>query len=151
MKKIFLIGWKDVTLVFRDRTALVLMLLAPFLLTLGLGFVTGRLSGSSSGPSGIGVVIVNQDGGQLGNSLVELFQSKDLADLVRPEMMADPAQARQHVDADEAAAAVIIPAGFTESIISSGGQAAAGQVVQISLYTNPLAPTSAGVIKTIVD
>ena len=48
MRKIFLIGFKDVRLAFRDPLALVLMLLAPFLLTLGLGFVTGSLSGGSS-------------------------------------------------------------------------------------------------------
>ena len=37
MRKLFLIGLKDVKLAFRDRAALILMLLAPFLLTLGLG------------------------------------------------------------------------------------------------------------------
>ena len=41
MKKLFLIGFKDLKLVFRDKAALTFMLLAPFLLTLGLGFVTG--------------------------------------------------------------------------------------------------------------
>ena len=44
MRKLFLIGLKDLKLAFRDRAALILMLLAPFLLTLGLGFVTGRFS-----------------------------------------------------------------------------------------------------------
>jgi len=47
MKKLFLIGLKDLKLTFRDRAALVFMLLAPFLLTIGMGFVTGRFSGSS--------------------------------------------------------------------------------------------------------
>src|SRR5512141_1473269 len=51
MKKLFLIGTKDLKLMFRDRAGLMLMLLAPFLLTLGLGFVTGRFSGKSSGLS----------------------------------------------------------------------------------------------------
>jgi hypothetical protein len=32
---------------FRDRAALTFMLLAPFLLTIGMGFVTGRFSGNS--------------------------------------------------------------------------------------------------------
>ena len=48
MKKLLLIGLKDVRLAFRDRAALILMLLAPFLLTLGMGIVTGRFSGGSS-------------------------------------------------------------------------------------------------------
>ena len=150
MKKVFLIGWKDVKLAFRDRAALVLMLAAPFVLTIGLGFITGRLSGSSSsGLSNIPVVLVNQDGRQLGNTLVSAFQSQDLASLVKPEIMDDPALARQHVDADQAAAAIIIPAGFTESIIPSG--TIPGKTVQIVIYANPTRPTSVGVIKTIVD
>ena len=36
MRKILLIGLKDLILVLRDRAALIFMLLAPFLLTLGL-------------------------------------------------------------------------------------------------------------------
>lgn len=152
MRKILLIGWKDLTLAFRDRAALVLMLAAPFLLTLGLGFVTGRLSGSgSTGVSDIPIVMVNQDGGQLGEALVELFQSDSLSGLVRTEMADDPAWARQHVDDDEAAAAIIIPPGFSDSIIPPPGATATGAVVQIVLYTNPSRPTSVGVVKTILE
>ena len=62
MKKIFLIGWKDLLLAFRDRAALILMFLAPFALTVGMGAVTGRFSGSSSsGISNIPIVVINQD------------------------------------------------------------------------------------------
>lgn len=152
MKKIFLIGWKDVTLAFRDRAALVLMLAAPFLLTLGLGFVTGSLGGSSS--SGIGnipLVVVDQDGGSLGRALVELLQSADLKELVSASVMNEPAQARREVDEDRTTAAVIIPAGFTASIIPPDAAAQPGGVVQLELYTNPARPTGAGVIKTIIE
>ena len=45
MRKLFLIAFKDFKLIFRDRAALILMLLAPFALTIGMGFVTGRFSG----------------------------------------------------------------------------------------------------------
>lgn len=152
MKKTLLIGRKDLTLAFRDRTALLLMLLAPFLLTLGLGFVTGRLSdGSSSGLGSIPVVLVNQDGGQLGNALVDVFRSQDLAELVTPADATDPAEARRQVDADQAAAAIIIPAGFTGSIIPAAGALPAGEVVRVELYTNPTRPTSVGVLRSILD
>ena len=150
-KKLFLIGLKDVKIAFRDRAALILMLLAPFLLTLGLGFVTGRFSGgSSSGISHIPVILVNQDGKQLGNALVQVFQSKDLNGLVDPTVSSDTSAAYQKVDADQAVAVILIPAGFTESIIPSQGQAAPAKVVQIELYSNPTAPTSVGVVKTIL-
>jgi ABC-2 type transport system permease protein len=154
MKKALLIGWKDVKLAYRDRAALILTLVAPFVLIIGMGFVTGHFSGgSSSGLSEIPVILVNQDGGQIGNTLVSAFQSTELKDLVKPEILDDPALARQRVDADQAAAAIIIPAGFTESIIPPKDETArpAGDTVQIEVYANPTRPTSAGVVKTIVE
>jgi ABC-2 type transport system permease protein len=150
MKKALLIGWKDIKLAYRDRAGLIMTLVAPFVLIIGMAFVTGHFSGgSTSGISEIPVVLVNQDGSQLGNALVDAFNSTELKDLVRLELLDDPATARQRVDADQAAAAILIPAGFTESIIPSEG--APGPTVQIVLYANPTRPTSAGVIKTILD
>ncbi len=152
MKKLFLIGFKDLKIAFRDKAALILMLLAPFLLTLGLGLVTGRFSGgSSSGISHIPVVLVNQDGKQLGNALVDAFQSKDLDELVDPSLSNDTTSAFSQVDENKAVAAIVIPAGFTESVIPPQGQTSSGAVVQLELYTNPTTPTSVGVIKTILD
>src|ERR1041384_633501 len=95
MKKLFLIGLKDLKLIFHDRAALIFMLLAPFLLTIGMGFVTGRFSGGSSGLSDIPVVIVNQDHEQLGDALAEVFSSEDLADLMEPTASSDVQAARQ--------------------------------------------------------
>jgi ABC-2 type transport system permease protein len=150
MKKALLIGWKDIKLAFRDRAGLIMTLVAPFVLIIGMAFVTGHFSGgSTSGLSDIPLVLVNQDGGQLGNALVSTFQSSELKGLVQPEILNDPATARQRVDADQAAAAILIPAGFTDSIIQTG--AAPGKTVQIEVYANPTRPTSAGVVKTIVD
>ena len=152
MKKLFLIGQKDLKLAFRDRAALILMLLAPFLLTLGLGIVTGRFnSGSSNGISHIPLVLVNQDGKQLGNALVDVFQSKDLNGLVDPSLYNDTASAYKQVDDNKAVAVVLIPAGFTESVISSQGQTSSTVKVQIELYVNPTTPTSVGVVKTILE
>ena len=156
MKKLFLIGVKDLKLMFRDRAALVFMLLAPFLLTIGMGFVTGRFSGSSSGLSDIPVVIVNLDKDQLGDALAEVFSSEELADLMEPAASSDPDAARRLIDEDEAAAAVIIPEGFTRSIIPAEGTAfdesfTEPEPVQIEVYANPARPTSSGVIKAIVD
>lgn len=156
MKKLFLIGIKDLKLIFRDRAALIFMLLAPFLLTLGLGFVTGRFSGSSSSISNIPVIIVNLDKEQLGNALADAFSAQELADLMEPTASSDPEAARRFIDQDKAAAAVIIPAGFTRSIIPAEGtmfeaNAASAEPVKIEVYANPTRPTSAGVVKAIVD
>jgi len=156
MRKLFLIGIKDLKLMFRDRAALTFMLLAPFLLTIGMGFATGRFSGSSSGLSDIPVVIVNLDDEQLGDALADLFSSEELADLMEPSAASDPEAARRLVDEDKASAAVIIPAGFTRSIIPAEGTTfdrsyVEPEPVRIEVYANPARPTSAGVVKAIVD
>ncbi|MFZ1265762.1 MAG: hypothetical protein WAU95_04800, partial [Anaerolineae bacterium] len=152
MKKLILIGLKDVKLIFRDRAALTFMLLAPFLLTIGLGFVTGQMGRSStSGLAAIPVLVVNQDDGQLGQALADLLRSEDLAGLLLPTLVADATGARGQVDADQAAAAVIVPAGFSDSIIPRSGQTPSGQAVKIEVYKNPGRPVSAGVIQAIVE
>jgi ABC-2 type transport system permease protein len=155
MKKIFIIGWKDLALVLRDRAALVLMLAAPFVLTLGLGFVSGRFSGRSNvrqaGLNDIPVVVVNHDAGQLGTALAEVFTSADLADLLAPSVAASDAEARRQVDDDLAAAAVIIPAGFSSSVIPDFNTGATTAPVAVELYANPARPVGAGVVEAIVN
>lgn len=152
LKKFFIIAFKDIRLVFRDKSALLLMLLAPFVLTLGLGALSGRFSGgSSTGVSDIPVVIVNEDTGELGSTLIDVFHSSELEDLVAPTELDDLEEARKLVDDDQSAAAIFIPEGFTASIIPSAGQVSTGDVVQIEFYANPTSPTSAGVLRSILD
>jgi ABC-2 type transport system permease protein len=151
MFKVLLIGLKDVTLAFRDRAALILMLAAPFALTIGLGFVTGRFSGSSSsGLSDIPVIIVNQDDGDLGQALVDVFNSDDLAELLEPAAADDADAARKRVEADEVAAAVIVPAGFTAGVIPTAA-GASDAPARIEIVANPNRPLSAGVVQSIVE
>ena len=152
-RKLFHIALKDVRLIFRDRSALILMLLAPFLLTIGMGAVTGRFSGSStnSGISEIPLVIVNDDQGQLGEALVELFTSPDLDALLEVTVSSDLNAARAAVDNDESAAVIYIPAGFTDSIITPPQQSAPPELVQVEFYANPTRPTSAGIARAILE
>lgn len=153
MLKLFIIGIKDLKIAFRDRAALIMMLLAPFLLTLGMGLVTGRFSGSSnSGISDIPVIIVNLDKEQLGDALEDMFTGEDLAELVEPTLSEDSEAARQAIDEDTAAAAIIIPEGFTRSVIPRQADfVEEPEILQIEVYANPARPTSAGIIKSIVD
>lgn len=152
LKKLFLIALKDLRLIFRDPSALVLMLLAPFLLTLGMGALTGRFSGGTgAGIRNIPVVIVNEDQGMLGQVLVEIFQSPELDGLVSPNISADLDEAKVLVDANQLAAVIYIPAGFTGSITHMRADPAGDGVVQIEFYTNPTAPTSVGVLRSILD
>jgi ABC-2 type transport system permease protein len=146
MKKILTIALKDVTLAFRDRAALILMLVAPFVLTLGLGAVTGRFSGdTNSGLRDIPLVIVNQDEGEIGDILVDAFMSGDLDELLEPVFVDDAAAARKQVEEDVVAAAVIIPTGFSDSLAAGAASA------KIEVYANPAQPVSAGVVQSVVD
>jgi ABC-2 type transport system permease protein len=159
MKKVFTIAWKDVFLTFRDRTALALILLTPFALTLTIGLAFGGFNrGSNAGLSHIPVVIVNHDPGQFGAFLVQVFQSPDLSSLLTPTLSADDAQARQAVDKDSAAAAVIIPPDFSESILPPElftgditGQTFQQQKTEIEIYVNPTMQVSYSVVRSIVD
>jgi ABC-2 type transport system permease protein len=151
MRKLILIALKDLRLIFRDRSALVLMLLAPFLLTIGMGAITGRFSGTTSSIGDIPVTIVNQDDGELGKAMVEMFQSDNLSTLLIPTVLDDPQSARDMVDRDASAGAVIIPAGFSASIIPAGTDGALTEAVQVEFYANPSRVTSAGILRTILD
>ena len=157
MKKLFLIGIKDLKLMFRDRAALTFMLLAPFLLTIGMGFVTGRFSGGSTGfrifPSSSSIWI-NED---LGNALEDVFNSEELSDLMEPTASSDPEAARQ----SNRQATKPQPRSSSQKASPKASSPLKGQrliqnyvqpePVQIEVYTNPSRPTSAGVVKAIVD
>ena len=152
MKKILNIAWKDLIIIFRDPGALLLMLGAPFLLTLGMGLVTGAFSDndSSSGLADIPVIIVNEDSGELGKALTDLFFQDELANLLEPAT-GTAGDARQQVDDNKIAAAVIIPAGFSDSIMPNEETEAVTKPVAIALYQNPGRPISASVIRSIVN
>jgi ABC-2 type transport system permease protein len=136
---------------FRDRAALILMLAAPFALTLGMGAITGAFSSSGSSITKLPVIVINQDGGQLGDALQQLLTSADLGDLLAPRVETDEAAARSSVEDDQVVAAVIIPAGFTASIIPKEGSNQAAEAVAIEVYKNPGRPISSGVVESIVQ
>ncbi len=151
MNKILHIGWKDLRVIFRDRAALILMLVAPLAMTIGMGAVTGTLGSSgSTGLQQVPVIVVNLDQDTLGNALVEVLKSPELSDLVAVSETADEAEARRLLEADEPSAVVIIPQGFTAGVIPQDGQAPA-TAVKIEVYKNPTRQIGAGVVESIVE
>jgi ABC-2 type transport system permease protein len=55
------------------------------------------------------------------------------------------------VDENQASAAIIIPEAYSQSILAIDYQAAEGELPQIEFYSNPTAPTSVGVVRSILD
>ncbi len=160
MKKLLNIAVKDLKIMFRDPSALVWMLAMPIALTLAMAFAFGRLTGDSgqaAGLSDIPVIIVDLDGGQMSQPIVQTFQSKELADLIEATTSTDEAAARKAVDEDKIAAAIIIPAGFTEKILPAGLQqgdfAALAQREQgvVEVYSSPERSISSSIVRSIVN
>ncbi|MDT8897581.1 ABC transporter permease [Thermanaerothrix sp. 4228-RoL] len=158
MRRILLIALKDLLLIFRDRSTVLMILVGPFLLTLGMGLISGQVGGganSSSGPSDIPVVIVNYDGQTLGNALVNVLFSPELDSLLEPVLVSDLAEAKQQVEKDQAAAAVIIPTGFTQSLIPPAEEwqawfPSSSPDVTLQIYANPGRPNSVAILESIV-
>lgn len=152
MRKLLLIALKDISIAFRDRASVIFMLLAPFALTIGLGLVTGSFSSSSgSGIRDIAVAVVNDDGGALGNALVEMLYSDELDELLEPQEIKSIDTARDLVDEDKVTAAIFIPKGFTDSIIPLDDQLPSDKIVQVEVYGNPTSPTKLGIIETLLE
>jgi len=149
MKKILNIAWKDLLITLSDPGALILTIATPFALTLVMIFAFGDIN-DGGGISEIPVVIVNQDDSDLGKNLVDVFESEGLADLIAPTEMDDPDTARKAVDADEYAAAVIIPTDFSKGL-SLDEMANGREPATIEIYGTPTRPTSVSVVQTIVD
>ena len=143
------IAFKDLTVLFRDRTALLLMLGAPLILTVGLALVSGRMSGSS-GPAfqNLPVAVVNLDRGEVGKQLADAFSSVALDALLDPQTAADAAAARALVEDDKVVAAVIIPAGFTDAVT---GAREAGTADRIEIYANPEREISSQIVTAVVE
>jgi ABC-2 type transport system permease protein len=131
----------------------------PIALTLAMAFAFGRLTGGgqSAGLQDIPVIIVDLDQGQMSEPIVQTFQSPDLADLIEATTSTDEAAARQAVEEDKVAAAIIIPTGFTEKIIPAslqqGDFAALLEREQgvVEVYASPERPISASIVRSIVN
>lgn len=114
MRKLLVLALKEVRLAFRDAGALLTMLITPVVLTLAIAAAFG--TGGNDPISDIPVLLLNQDTGTLSPFIVQAFYSEQVGDLVRAEEVTDEAAARARVEADEVAALVVIPSGFSERV-----------------------------------
>jgi ABC-2 type transport system permease protein len=154
MNKIWNITNKDLSLLVQDKAALIFMLLAPFLITLGMGAVTGAFSrGSTASIAEIPVVVVNLDEGDFGQRVVDAFGSESSGDLFLLSEAADAATSRLEVENDRVAAVVIIPPGFSNNLLLAApgvNTAATSSPDRVEIYQNPIRPISSGLIQSVV-
>lgn len=112
MSAALVIAVKDLRQKLRDRSVLLMAVLAP----LGLAFLFSTMIPSQD-TFHTTYAVVNLDGGEIAHGLVDGplagLQAAGVADLTTLTTEAD---ARVAVDAGDVAAAIVIPAGFTEAV-----------------------------------
>ncbi len=135
MRKLWVLSLKEVLLTVRDVGALVMMLVTPLAITLVMAAAFGT-GGTDAPLESIPVLLLNQDAGTMGQSLVDIFYSDALGDLVTPELVTDEAAARARVDDDDVAALVVIPMDFSARVFPLGALAQQMAGVDVTKMTS---------------
>ena len=162
--KILDIALKDVIHSFRSASALFFMFGIPLLITTLFYVMFGSAvdEGSFELPR-IQVAIANLDEGgtrlhfggknspggfdadSLGELVVQILESEEIADLIAVELVLDAASARQAVDDQIAGVALIIPADFSHQFMDPYGEAV------IEYYQDPTLTIGPGIVKAILS
>jgi ABC-2 type transport system permease protein len=163
--KAFDIAIKDLTRSFRSAFAVIFMFGVPLLVTGMFYFMFGNVSenGGFNLPR-TKVIIANMDQGgprfqvnpknipggrqadTMGDLVVSILESEDLADLIEISFTSDPQTARTFVDNQQAQVAVIIPADFSEQF----ADVREGKAV-IEFYQDPTLTIGPAIMRSILN
>ena len=136
------VAWKEIQIFMRDRGALALLILFPILLSSVQGGANVAMASEGETPSILlQVSLVNEDTGAFGSEVSKAIQSIDVLE-VENLLQADTAE--EKVAKGEAAAAILIPADFTEKID-------AYTPVAIEVIVDPAQPESVSIIRGIMN
>jgi ABC-2 type transport system permease protein len=111
MRTALLIARKDLRQRMRDRSAIVLGLVAPLLIAALMSFA---FKGTETFHYQLGVV--NEDHGAIATELVHALSSSTSRSILTVENLSSPAAARADVHDGHVAAALVIPAGFSAAV-----------------------------------
>ena len=144
------IALKDLWHSVRNAMFIVFGLLLPMSTGALFYFAFGGQSGGDEGfaLAPIEVQVVNLDEGQMGFSAGELLSGviRDaIPDLIHAREASDATAARAAVDRQQAAVAVIVPAGFTAAIMELEGRAA------VELYEDPTLTLGPGIVRGVLS
>ena len=124
--KILDIAFKDMTHSFRSVFAVGMMVVAPLMLTGMIYAAFGGMSGGDVSMTPIIVGVVNQDqladnsmlDAPIGDNIRSMFFDESVRSWITASDYADDASARAAVDKQEIGVAIIIPANFTDRLLS---------------------------------
>jgi len=143
MRKIFLIGIKDVKIRARDSSSFIMLLVMPLLLILVLGMVF-QPSWTST-PFTIDIAVLNEDGGEFSKILLdEVFGSEQLKNMIKIKFMESEEEIIREVNSGKIAAGIIIGEEFSQAILK-------GEDTRIKILADPEQPIKAGVVKNIAE
>lgn len=152
--KMLNIAWKDTLIAFRDRSALLLMLVAPLVIALIMGLAFGGAANDTSPISRIPVVVVNQDDGELGTEFtnvilgIEVDTTEGEQPLFSVTEADDVETAKSAIETGSARGVIFIPAAFSETLQSQSEET---PFAQIQVFTDPAATVSPGIVRGVVD
>lgn len=124
MRAALVIALKDLRQRVRDRTAIVVAVIAPF----GLAAIFSMLLGGGTGELNLRYALADLDGSEISAGLAggPLAAIED-AGIATTDEVADRATAQAAVDAGDADAALVIPAGFADAV--TAGEAAEIEII----------------------
>jgi len=136
--KFHIIAAKDIKIVLRDRNALLMMFLVPMLIISISGLALG---GDYEQNIRITVLVVDLDNDEVSRGLVEFLEEIDILDV---DMESNEFAARDRVKNQEYGRLIIVPLGFTESVMT-------GQDTELLIIVNPIEESSNTVLEKIVE
>ena len=137
-----LIARKDLKLRIRDRSAFIVGVLAP----LGLAFIFNLVLGNVAEGDFVPVIaIADLDGGAVSEGFVAVLDQIDADGFIDvAERPTSEAAARSLAEDGVVAAAIVIPSGFSEAVLTSSP-------ATIAVIANPEAPTSAEIARSLAE
>ncbi|MBF8186921.1 ABC transporter permease [Nonomuraea sp. K274] len=119
MRTILVMSGREFTARLRDRTALLVIVLAPVVLASLFSFALGRADPPAGGVLGV----VNLDGGEASTQVIdEVAKSPELAAVIKLRRLPSEQAAEQALKTGEIGAAVVFPADFSRNVERAGGQ-----------------------------
>lgn len=133
-------AWKEIQIISRERTWLVILFLLPLLIGSFMGGANLVMNQSEGDTILLEVGLVNLDAGTFGTEMAKVILS---IDQLQVTVYPDVAEAEEPVAKGKASAAIIIPADFSQKIDSY-------TPTIVEVVVDPAEPVAAGIVNGII-
>lgn len=138
------IAFRDVKILIRDRTALLILIAMPLTIIAILGMALGGMWNGDAAINKFDVAVIDRDGGSVARSFtVDILGNKEMKKILAVTTPTE-AEARRKVSNGDLAAVVIIPKGFTDMVL-------AGKSAELKVLGDPGQQLRAGIVRSIAE